>query len=589
MLGSSNGLVNIKASPTHPHASEAAPKSIVSFARKSTTHVTIAPPPTRPPQKIRNKPKRKLLPREDTFFGTPSPSPSPAPYRSSLKHARSTSDSVTNESWPPKRMKKTVDARDKNTSLAKSQMVANNGTQSVSTNAAPLPKSMKDPESSVVVNKKKHDGRVASSNFRNSMPIKPIHRLIATPTAVARQATPMDTDDPFITNKPLDKGKARASSSPIIPQNKFPRRIDLRQSLTNSNHTSRKRSNLSSRTSVSSTSTSYHSVTSFLLPEDQELVNQVGFPEVMAIIAKHYGFDVDVAMNAFFATKSIKKTKSVLQHAKDVANSATSVLLAELADQVKGDDVDSDGDDEPQDLWRGRSSSSRRDPSTSSGHQKAKHKVKRPSLNIKPVPLDEEIGPSEYSPPHATRAGQFIRLVKQGRTKEAIDREQRRVSGTFVAQTQLQVQNYDQDKSQRSLSLMPNSSPILNSGQAPMDVDSRKDDAFQSPVVTPHKETIQDRRRRQSPDDDNGGTSNIPLPIVDPHRIFFKRISEGHSSLNEDEDDPVLLKLAQEHRGLVMNVTEEDADALRSFEQKNNQDLMRLWSLDWVRQSIADM
>ena len=578
MLGSSDGLVNIKASPTHPHAPEAAHKSIISFARKSTTtHVTIAPPLARPPQEIRKKPKRKLLPREDTFFGTPSPSPSPTPYRSSLKHARSTSDSVTNESWPPKRMKKTVDARDKVTSLAKSQMVANNGTRSVSTNAAPLPKY---PESSIVTNKKKH---VASSNSRNSMPIKPIRCLITTPTAVARQATPMDADDPFITNKPLDKGKARASSSPIIPQNKFPRRIDLRQSLTKNNYASRKSSNLSSRTSVSSTSTSYHSVTSFLLPEDQELVNQVGFPEVMAIIAKHYGFDVDVAMNAFFVTKSIKKTKSVLQHAKDVANSATSVLLAELADQVKGDDVDS----EPQDIWRSRSSSSRRDPSTSSGHQKAKHKVKRPSLNIKPVPLDEEIGPSEYSPPHASRAGQFIRLVKQERTKEAIDREQRRVSGTFVAQTQ--VQNYDQDRSQRSLSLMPNSSPILNSGQAPMDIDSHDDDdAFQSPIVTPNKETIRDHHR-QSPDDDNVGTTSIPLPIVDPNRIFLKRISEGQSSLNEDGDDLAVLKLAQEHRGLVMNVTEEDADALRGFERKNNQDLMRLWSLDWVRQSIADM
>ena len=123
-----------------------------------------------------------------------------------------------------------------------------------------------------------------------------------------------------------------------------------------------------------------------------------------------------------------------------------------------------------------------------------------------------------------------------------------------------------------------------------MDVDSHNGDAFQSPVVTPHKETIQDRRRRrQSPDDDNGGTSSIPLPIVDPHRIFFKRISEGQSSLNEDEDDLAVLKLAQERRGLVMDVTEEDADALRSFEQKNNQDLMRLWSLDWVRQGIADM
>jgi len=174
-------------------------------------------------------------------------------------------------------------------------------------------------------------------------------------------------------------------------------------------------------------STPRHSITPFLLPEDQAIVNQIGFPGVMAIIAKHYGFDIDVAMNTFFATKSIEKTKLVLQQIMEVANSATSVLLAELA---QGDGVDSCSDDQP-------------------------------------------------------------------------------------------------------------------------------------------------------PDD-------VSLP-VDHHRIFFKRISEGQSTLNEDEDDPIMLKLAQEHRDLVMNVTEENADTLRSFEQRNNQDLLRLWSLDWVRQKIADM
>jgi len=50
--------------------------------------------------------------------------------------------------------------------------------------------------------------------------------------------------------------------------------------------------------------------------------------------------------------------------------------------------------------------------------------------------------------------------------------------------------------------------------------------------------------------------------------------------LNEDEDDPEVFKLAQEHRDLVTNVMEDNADALRSFEQKNNQDLLRRWSLD---------
>jgi len=156
---------------------------------------------------------------------------------------------------------------------------------------------------------------------------------------------------------------------------------------------------------------------------------------------------------------------------------------------------------------------------------------------------------SDYSPPRVTRAGQFMRLVKEGRREEAVDRERRRASGVFVAQTQVQAQRYDEDEDQQ--------------------------------------------RQQSSPDD-----MNISLPVDDDvhhyhhqhdQRIFIKRISEGQSSLNEDEDDPEVLKLAQEHRDLVMNVMEENADALRSFEQRHNQDLLRIWSLDWARQKIADM
>ena len=71
--------------------------------------------------------------------------------------------------------------------------------------------------------------------------------------------------------------------------------------------------------------------------------------------------------------------------------------------------------------------------------------------------------------------------------------------------------------------------------------------------------------------------------LVDQDHRIFKRISDGQSTLNEDEDDPAMLKLAKEHRDLVINVTEENADVLRGFVQRNNPDLLRL------RQKIADM
>jgi len=200
---------------------------------------------------------------------------------------------------------------------------------------------------------------------------------------------------------------------------------------------------------------------------------------------------------------------------------------------------------------------------------------------------------SEYSPPHFSRAGQFLRLVKEGRREEAVDRERRRASGAFVAQTQTQAQRHDdEDKDQRqqsssSLSLMPNNSTTFNSGQDPV-VDvidtCNVDNNFQPPIVAPaappHEDPVISKPVDDEDDDDDDRHR---------HRIFIKRISEGQSTLNEDEDDPEVLKLAQEHRDLVTNVMEDNGDALRNFEQKNNKDLLRLWSLDWVRQKIADM
>ena len=456
----------------------------------------------------------------------------------------------------------------------------------VHTDAPSLPKATEDTNLPFNTHKKNHDGRVAGSSPKNPVPIKSAHRLIGSPDddvdlQLARLS--VDNDDPFIANK--------HTTSPVKIFNLPPRRIDLRKSL------DAKRTR--SRTSTSSISR--HSNPSFLLPEDREIFDQVGLPKVMAVIAKNYGFDVDVAMKAFFATKSIKNTKKVLQFAKEVTNSATSTLLAALGNGDgfdSSDDDDADDDEAPQSTWRGLNSSppsGKEQSALNSGRQKAKRSFgsrKSNRLSIKPRPLDEEIDEtalSDYSPPHFSRAGQFLRLVKEGRREEAVDRERRRASGVFVTQTQAQAQRYDEDEQHQpsSPSLMPKNSPTLNSGREPAAViDACNVDDSQPPIEAPHEDVVQ--HRNQPP-------SDISLAVEDNEdhddhrRIFFKRISEGQSSLNEDEDDPEVLKLAKEHRDLVMNVTEDNADALRSFEQKNNQDLLRLWSLDWVRQKIADM
>ena len=604
-------------------------------------------------------PSPSLLAANSTPRGAP-PTLTQGSYRSSFKRPRAAFSNVTNdESWPPKRRKKMAKDSDvtpdvemsdaygrietnkvslpmegsingvtrlrppaqvnavassskvllsdpphrpaKPTNLLK-VIYAKSDTSHVHTDAPSLPKAIQDTNLPFV--KKNHDGSVTGSSSQNSVPIKSVHRLISSPDddvdhQLARLSSVDIDDDPFITNKPTITSPVRNF---ILP----PRRIDLRKSL---DATRNKRS----RTSTTTSSVSRHSNNLSFLPEDREIFNQAGFQKVMAVIAKNYGFDVDVAMKAFFATKSIEKTKSLLQFAKEVTNSATSALLSKL---VNDDDIDSSNDDEaPRSMRRGGHNNSsppsgkdqQRNALTNSGRQSAKKRSlggsrrKSNRLSIKLRPFDEEINEtfSDYSPPRVSRAGQFLRLVKEGRREEAVDRERRRASGAFVVQTQTQAQRYDdedhQQSQQSSLSHMPNSSPTHNSPDQKRAVDKidtcNVDSDIQPAIVGPHKEDIVIQQHHDQPPDND----DISLPVDGNHhhhhhhRIFFKRISEGQSSLNEDEDNPEVLKLAKEHRDLVMNVTEDNAEALRSFEQKNNQDLLRLWSLDWVKQKIADM
>ena len=351
-----------------------------SSGRKSTATSPTTALQLTPPSHV--KPKRIVLPLDDdsNFFCTPSPSPSlpnstakgklpillQGPYRSSLKRSRAAFGNVTNDkSWPPKRREKIAEDIDvsrlsPDVEISDSRGMAAVTKTSVSVplsasgcanglsrlcppaqtnaaassskmapkcvppDAASLPKATEDTKS-FLVSPEKHHRRVEGSSPRNSVPSKYMRRLITSPDHRANHLARLslvDTD-PFI-----------ASNFHDIPA----RRIDLRESL----NSTRRKCNIGSRTSR-------HFIPSILLPEDQEIVNQASLQKVMAVIAKHYGFDVDVAMKAFLATKSIEKTKLVLQLGREAANSATSALLTELANQAEDDDdIDSSGGEAPQ-------------------------------------------------------------------------------------------------------------------------------------------------------------------------------------------------------------------------------------------------
>ena len=61
----------------------------------------------------------------------------------------------------------------------------------------------------------------------------------------------------------------------------------------------------------------------------------------------------------------------------------------------------------------------------------------------------------------------------------------------------------------------------------------------------------------------------------------IERISGGR------ENDPTSLPAAREHRILASNVHEENADDMRTFEAKHNPDLLRLWSINMVKEMIT--
>src|SRR5271168_2250064 len=72
------GAMNVEAKPIRPRAQEPSPKSVMSSGRKSpATGAIIARQLTH----IHDKPRKKILSRDDdsNFFGTPSPSPLLAP------------------------------------------------------------------------------------------------------------------------------------------------------------------------------------------------------------------------------------------------------------------------------------------------------------------------------------------------------------------------------------------------------------------------------------------------------------------------------------------------------------------------------
>ncbi|KAF8959681.1 hypothetical protein BDZ97DRAFT_1761211 [Flammula alnicola] len=302
------------------------------------------------------------------------------------------------------------------------------------------------------------------------------------------------------------------------------------------------------------------------LPDGGEKFAMVAVQEMaqaVTMLADAHGVAQRIALDTYANTGSLENTKFVLQEIHDAMSAREKEVFAKnpnlrncTTGNIRREWAES---------W----------PEHDKRHSNSQKRNGRPSLTVKPLPVEEDDVPSDYTPPNGSRAGQFARLVKQGRIEEAVEREKRRVSGVFVPQTQEQRRP---PLSPADISPTPHSQPR----DVHMEVDAQDDDvAEDDDIYMPdehEKEQEADESENQPEDESADIQSSPPYPST---RTLLKRLSGGR------ENDPVILAQAQEHRNLALNVDAENDRELRIFETKHNPDLLRLWSLKWVNEIMA--
>ncbi|EDR11090.1 uncharacterized protein LACBIDRAFT_324598 [Laccaria bicolor S238N-H82] len=301
------------------------------------------------------------------------------------------------------------------------------------------------------------------------------------------------------------------------------RRTSLFQST--SGHTSSRSStplNISRRQSHRS-----ETIVGSLPPEELEFVFEFGVRGALAKMAADLGFAYKPVRLIFEQTKSFSKTLVVLRRIMEAGNKVGNEMLAELALEEEDDE---DEQANQSHILDGLSPNTRHKP-----------EAKRPSLNVKPVLDDDQI--SEYSPPTKSRAGQFSRLVRQGREDEALSRERRR------------------------------------SGPLPRDLSTPMQPPTPSPPPTLHP--------KAEPGDLTSDTRK--LSEEDMYDLFGGPLSQStiEDSQCQIQPEPNVQEIKAEFERLAMTVTAHDTTALEEFEQKLDPDLLRAWTMELILERTA--
>ncbi|KAH9930886.1 uncharacterized protein B0H18DRAFT_991709 [Fomitopsis serialis] len=166
--------------------------------------------------------------------------------------------------------------------------------------------------------------------------------------------------------------------------------------------------------------------------DDESVVVHIGVETAIQTMSENHGFNAEIVRRAWSQTQSLRKTDAVLRQMREAAEKAALQFMENLHDE-------SSLPADPGAVVRGRPLAYGGSPRRSSHNREAS------VLRITPAEADEETS-SEYSPPKPTRAGQYVRLVKEGRPYEAVTREISYATGISPSHT---PQRNDIDKDRR--------------------------------------------------------------------------------------------------------------------------------------------
>ncbi|RDB19393.1 hypothetical protein Hypma_013566 [Hypsizygus marmoreus] len=337
--------------------------------------------------------------------------------------------------------------------------------------------------------------------------------------------------------------------------------------------------------------------------EDRAKIDYLGMTAAIAMIAENFGFREESVWRMWEFFKNISKTEEFCRRYREKSERTEDAVLEEMEKdgwktELFGEDPDESQLQSPhlppqpqpplEDLGHQVPSSSTRLFSSPSRPRSAKKR----NLEVKPLSVDDD-ALSEYSPPFTSRAGQYVRLVKQGRKEEALSREGRRASGAgrlFSRARSMSMGDATPHMSGPDILVHSGAEWVRTEGVQPeSESESEAEPEPEPEPVVRRDMELEDDERELEPEDDE--------PEMEPEADERKMEPEDEPKIKPEEeyvsapehppagDEASLVDEAQDDMPWTENeemaflsAHKGNADALREIEQRTDVDFMLRWT-----------